>query len=473
MSVNTSIAHNYLIQIIGRFVTLLVGLVTVGVLTRVLSPDAFGSYTTALAVLQFFGVIVDFGLTLTYVVMLSESGRDESRVTSAFVSLRLLSGIVVFTVAPLVTLALPYSNTIRAAVAVGAVGYVCMAAATMLVGLFQKHAVIWRASLAELTNRVALLALIAIFALFHAGPVAMLVAVTLANILWLVVTYFLARPYVRIRPTVDTTIWKDAVTRSWPIALSIFFNLIYLRGDILLISLLRPQTDVAIYGVAYKLIDVLTALPVMFMGLLLPPLVAAWSTKDLTGFRSRLSSTFDLFALLCIPIVVGTQVVSVPLIQLIAGAQYDDSGLLMRVLGLALIPVFFGALYGHAVVAVGRQKQMMWGYAGTAILSVIAYLIVIPRAGIYGAAWVTIVSETIVALLTFFVVYASSRALPSLRVTIKALVASLVMYLTLRALPAWPVLVAVTVGAGVYVGMLFALRAITLEKLRALLPSRV
>ena len=452
---------------------MLIGLVTIGVLTRVLSPDAFGSYTTALAVLQFFGVIVDFGLTLTFVVMLSQTGRDESRVTNAFVSLRLVSGIVVFALAPIITLALPYSNTIKAAVAIGAIGYVCMAVATMLIGLFQKHQVIWRASVAELTNRVSLLILVGIFALFGGGPIAMLVAVTVANAIWLLVTLLLARRYVHIQPVVDTIVWKEAISRSWPIALSIFFNLIYLRGDILLISLLRPQTDVAIYSVAYKLIDVLTALPVMFMGLLLPPLVAAWSAKDESAFRTRLASAFDLFALLCIPIVVGTQVVSVPLIQLIAGTQYDDSGLLMRVLGFALIPVFFGALYGHAVVAVGRQKQMMWGYAGTAMVSVIAYLIVIPRAGIYGAAWVTIVSETIVAILTFLVVYSSSRALPSLRVTAKALIASFVMYFALQALPEWPVLIAVTIGASVYIGVLFVLRAITLEKIRSLLPSRI
>src|SRR3989338_2481010 len=74
-----SVAGNFTIQIIGRILAILIGLVSIGLLTRSLGVENFGAYTTALTFLQLFGVMVDFGLTLTLVVMISEPEADEQR----------------------------------------------------------------------------------------------------------------------------------------------------------------------------------------------------------------------------------------------------------------------------------------------------------------------------------------------------------------------------------------------------------
>ncbi|MBI4437810.1 polysaccharide biosynthesis C-terminal domain-containing protein, partial [Candidatus Uhrbacteria bacterium] len=266
--------------------------------------------------------------------------------------------------------------------------------------------------------------------------------------------------------------WRRIFVRSWPIAISIIFNLLYLKGDILFLASFRDSSEVGLYGMSYRIIEVLTVLPVMFMGLVLPSLVASWSAGRHEEFRLRVARTFDVFAMAVIPLVIGAQLTATKLTVLIAGEDFAAAGPVLTLLILALIGVFGGALYGHLIVAINRQRVMIWSYLLVAAVSILGYLWLIPPYGMWGAAWVTLFSEAAIALLTFWVVYRVTGSLPRLTVTFKSLAAGGVMYLALRALPESFVLVDLLVGACVYGAMLLALGAVTLKEVKALLPVR-
>jgi len=459
-------ATNYAVQMLGRGLTMLFGLVTIGVLTRTLSTPELGDYITGLTFLQFFGVAVDFGLTLTLIVMVSEAGADQRRIVGNLFSMRLVSGAIVFGLAPVIVLAFPYSASVREVVLIGSLGYLFMSEATLLVGVFQRHAAMWRSALAEALNRAVLLGLIIAVTSIGLGLGAVVAATVIANLVWLAATIVLARPFVTIRPRFDMAVWKEAIRRSWPIALSIAFNLIYLKGDILFLSLFRTSGEVAVYGIAYKVLDVLTALPVMFMGLLLPTLVADWSDGRRDAFRSHMARAFDLFAVVTIPIAVGAQAVGTQLVTLIAGNKYSASGPLLQLLILALVAVFFSSLYGHAVVAVNKQRAMIWGYAAAALVATAGYLILIPRYGAWGAATVTLVSEILIAAITFLVVSRASGAKPTCVIALKALACAALMYAVLKILPQTHVLIEVALGAATYTASMVAIGGIDIKKIR-------
>ncbi len=366
-----------------------------------------------------------------------------------------------YALAPLAVLAFPYTANVKWAVGIGAAAYLFMSASGMLVGVFQKHLLMWRCAAAELVNRAVFLGLVALLAWQGYGLIAMMIAMTIANALWLWVTLFLAEPIMRVKPRFDVRAWAEAIGRSWPIAVSIAFNLIYLRGDIIFLSSVRPFAEVGQYGVAYKVLDVLTAVPVMFMGLLLPRLASAWSSGIKTDFRVFMQKAFDLFAIIVLPIAIGAQVVSEGLTVLIAGDGYEPAGRVLRILILAVVCVFASSLYGHAVVALEKQRAMMFGYATTAVVAVVGYAFAIPRFGMFGAAWVTLLSEALIATLTFILVVRVSGAWPRLTIAAKALTASVLMYVVLSVLPSLPVLAEVAVGATVYAAALLGTGGVT------------
>ena len=69
MSVARAIASNTAIQVAGKFAGNVLGILTIAIMTRALGRDGYGAFTTAISFLQFFGILVDFGLTLTMVRM--------------------------------------------------------------------------------------------------------------------------------------------------------------------------------------------------------------------------------------------------------------------------------------------------------------------------------------------------------------------------------------------------------------------
>src|SRR5512142_1309213 len=126
MSLSRAIASNTATQIAGKFIGNLLGIITIGVMTRALGRTGYGEFTTAISFLQFFGILVDFGLTLPMTRMISDGRADEGKVASNIFTLRLLSGAVFFGLAPLLALAFPYGPCVKSAIALGALSFFAM-----------------------------------------------------------------------------------------------------------------------------------------------------------------------------------------------------------------------------------------------------------------------------------------------------------------------------------------------------------
>lgn len=464
----SSIANNYLVQATGKLLTVLLGLFAVAVLTRHLGKEGFGSYTTAMTYLTIFGTIVEFGMTLTLIQMISVEKEQEQKIINGVLGLRLASGILFYSLAPLLVQLFSYSELTKMAVLVGTLGYFFMTSAGILIGFFQKHLIIWRFAFSEILNRGTFLFFVLLFSFWNLGTLWMVAGFVFANIIWFFSVATLAKPYIKIRPSFEKTIWKQALQRSWPIGVSTICNLVYLRGDILFLAAFRGEAVVAIYGVAYKILDVVTMVPVMLMGLLIPPLAEAWKEKNITRFAHLTQNAFDFFIIISIPVLIGTQVVAEPLSVLIGGSDYKASGPILQWLIFVVIGLFLSSLYGHAIVALEKQRPMAWGYGLTALLTVLGYFLLIPPFGVWGAVAMTLFSEFLMTTLTFAVVYKTTKLLPKLHIVLKAVVASVLMYLVLITLPALPVLLTIVIGGLVYAAGLFVLGGIKTATLKQL-----
>ncbi|EKD33214.1 MAG: polysaccharide biosynthesis family protein [uncultured bacterium] len=472
MATLSVLTRNLGFQVFGRGAGILLSLVSIGILTRHLNPEGFGQLTTAFAFLSIFSIIIDFGLTLTLTQMISEPEADEKRLVGNILSLRLILGFIFFTVAPFVSLLFPYSPLIRYAIVIGAVSSFFTSTCQVLIGIFQKHLIMHRAGLAEFTGRVALLAAVALFAWQELGLLWMIFAFAIANMIQLFATLLLARSSTPIVLKIEPKIWLAVASRSWPIGLSIIFNLVYLKGDIIFLSIFRSQSEVGFYGAAYKVVDVITALPVMFMGIALPTLVSYWHKRAISDFRYLVQQTFDLFSLIALPLAFGVQVVGVQLFALIAGDNYALSGSVARLLVPAASVVFFGTLYAHLIVAVQKQRAMIWAYASVAALATGGYLTVIPVWGMFGAAAVTIAAESLIGLIAFIVIVKMSGAWPRLAVFSKAVLASIIMVLAIMPIRELHVLLVTGIGALVYFIVLLAIDGTNRKALFSLFKNK-
>jgi len=471
MSYTRRIAHNTMLQIVGKVISTIIGLVVIAILTRYLGEEGFGHYYTVTVFLQLFGILVDLGLYIILVKKISEPNASEELYASNIFTLRLVSAIIFLGVAPFIVLFFPYPAVVKWGVVIATFSTLGVTLNQALAGIFQKHLRMDRVVIAEVVGRLVLLFGTWLAAALDAGLLWILGVVSLGSVANFLVTYWYSRRFVKIRLAFDWNIWRIVFRESWPIALSIAFNLVYFKADTIILSLKHPAAAVGIYGAANKVLEVLVTFPAMFAGLVLPLLTAAWAMTDKERFQRVLGKSFDAMAMVALPLVVGTYFIAQPIMDIIA-PEFTNAAAVLRVVIISTSIIFIGNLFGNTVVALNRQRAMVWLYLMVAIISLVGYLLVIPQYSYFGAAWIRVLSEFLITVSAAILVIRYARVRLSFKAFGKATLASLVMAAVLQLLSGYNFIFSILIGTIVYGAALFFLKGVTTETIKEIIKFR-
>lgn len=450
------IAYNTSVNFAAKVLATGLGLAAVAIMTRYLGAEGFGGYVTIIAYTHFFGLLADMGMTLVTGQLLAKRQYDEETLLSNLFTFRAVSAALFLLPAPIIALFLPYAAPIKLGIFIATFSFFFISLNQILIGFYQKHLLMARASWSEIANRVVLLAALLVAIALDSGLQGVVIASTLAAAGQFAVNFALSRSLVRFHFSFDRAIWRMILTTCWPIAVTITFNIIYLKADTLILSFLESAEAVGLYGAAYRVIDIAIMLPFVLAGLMLPQLTRAWHAADEAAFRKLLQHSFDAMVIVAVPLAVGAQFVAEPLMTLVAGTEFRLSGPILQVLILASAAIYLGTVFSHAIIAIDKQKQTIWAYSLVAVTALAGYLYLIPRYSYFGAAAVTVYSEAAIALLIVGITYYYTRFVPSLALTAKTFLAAggmaLLLYYT--AWPLWPSLIAATAVYGILLSLL-------------------
>jgi len=421
------VAHNTLVQVASKFISTALGLWAIVIITRYLGPTGFGEYTTIITFLTFFAVASDFGLTLVTAQMISAPGVSEKKILNNLFSFRLVSSTVFLSLGALAVVFFPYSPAIKLGVIITAASFLFPALNQVIIGLFQKKLSMSRDAISEVMGRIALIVTLIITKNMGMGLTGVLIATVISAGVNFIFHYWLSLKFVSISWEYDRDVWLKIISKSWPLAVTIVLNLIYLRADTLLLSLLKTVEDVGIYGATYRIIDVLTTVPFMFAGIIMPILTANWLSKNKDFFKKVLQKSWDFMIAMAIPLAIGAQWFSRPIMLYTGGQDFVAAGPILQILIFGVAAIFPGTILAHAVIALEKQKTMIKYYIFTSASSLLAYLILIPRFSYFGAAAVTVYSEILIAIFSGYCVYKYSLFRPNWSVAGKSLISSLVM----------------------------------------------
>ncbi|MFA5022178.1 MAG: flippase [Patescibacteria group bacterium] len=463
MSEVQKIAHNTMIQVIGKALVIALALVGFGLMTRYLGQQGVGYYSTIYAFLAIFGILIDLGLQMTTTQLISNPKENESQILSNALTIRLIASITFLSLAPLVAIFLPYPTIVKIGMVIAIVGFVSASLTATLTSLFQKNLIMVKAVIAEVTAKIIYLILTIITIYFDLGLWGILVAASLDSFFVFIIMFYFASKQLKLKPSFDWLVWQKIITKTWPVALTIALNLIYFKGDIFIMSLVRTQSEVGLYGAPYKVLEVLINVVYLFLGLILPLLATASAINNFERLKKIIQSTFDFLIIFTIPMIVGGYFLGVPLMVLMAGPDFAISGQIIKILFLATGSIFIAGLFGYAVVALNQQKKMIKFYALNAVISVIGYLIFIPLYSYWGAAWMTVFTEIFILATAGLILYQQLKFLPNLKILGKVILASLVMAIPLYYLPNLPLLMSVCLGAVVYFLCLYLLKGFDRE----------
>jgi O-antigen/teichoic acid export membrane protein len=215
-------------------------------------------------------------------------------------------------------------------------------------------------------------------------------------------------------------------------------------------------------------LEILITFPIMFVGLLLPALAQTFAAEKKEEFMNLFQRGVDALLLLVAPIVIGGWIVAREILVAIGKESYAPAAGVLQLLLLAVAASYLSALSGHTITIINKQRQMIWGYFSVAVVGLLTYLLLIPRFSYYGAAIGTIVTEVLAAVIGYTMILRTLQFRLRLSNIWKIVFSGAVMagtMLLLRPIQPW---VALIVGSFVYLGMIFATRAIPVSFLRGM-----
>lgn len=469
MSLTRQIAHNTIVQMVGKAISTFLGLAAIAMMTRYLGTEQFGWYVTAISFLQFAGILIDFGLIPVTAQMLSEERFEKKELFHNLLGFRFVTGVVFLSIAPLISLFFPYPPEVKIAIAISAVSFLAISMNQVLTGFFQKELKMYLVSAGEVIGRIFLVGGLSILMHFNASFQPIMIIISLSIVVYMGFLFFFTRKYIPLAFGFNRTIWKAIALKMWPITLSILFNVVYLKGDILLLSFYRSQEEVGLYGAAYRVLDIVTQIAMLSMGILLPLLAGSWTRQNKKEFKENYDRATMMMFLLGLPLATGTFLLARPIMNLVAGQEFAAASYPLQILSLAVIGLFIGSIYGHLAVAIDRQRKALYVYISAAVLTLIGYLIFVPKFGMVGAAWMTVFSEVFVGVGLFFMIKRYIDLPLPYTFFAKIIFSTVVMGAVLYFLPNIHVLFSILIGFCVYGLSLLLTKAISKDTLKEII----
>lgn len=478
-SIKRKIAFSTIWQFSGKIISTVLGLISIALITRHLGVDGYGQYATAITFVGIFSIIADMGLYIYVVREISKKSADSDYIISNVFTFRIMSAAVLLALAPVAALFMPYDYAIWLAILLFTLSFFFISLNQILIGVFQRRFDTRIIAVGEVIGRVILIGVLVLVVCLDLGLLAIVSSVVMGSFVNFLIVFISARRHVKIKLVFDFPFWKKILKVTWPIAVSVVLNVVYFKIDTVFLSVMKPEHDVGLYGEAYKILEVLIAFPAMFAGLLMP-LLSRYAFKDWDKFRRVIRKGFDFLAMAAMPIVITGVILAKPIVVFVGGEEFAEAAPILQILVIATASIFIGNLFANAVVAVDKQRQMVWAYLGAAVLAVALNLLLIPKYTYIGAAWATVVTEILIAVLSFWMVWKTAKVLPSLKNTGKVFIAGAVMAVSLWLaswllnwqIPWWWLMILLVGGLVIYTTVLYAVGGLRREDIREIIKSR-
>jgi PST family polysaccharide transporter len=377
----------------GEWIARLIGVVIQVWLARQLTPGPYGVITFGLALIGWFGLVVDSGTEQLNVREISRHPERFRELADRVLGLRIALSLVAGAVLAVVTY--EFSRSASAQDVLPRFALVLPALAInlrwMVLGIGQARAVAY----GNVASRIVFLGAILLLVTSpnDTRVVPILEAISEATYA-LVIIVLAAKAYGYVRPKIDLPAWKKTLTEGFPLLVYGACRATIHTVDIVMIALILGHSDAGLFGVAIK--------PATFfvgaIGLFSIALISGYSAapESETDSLFRRSVLLGSISMTAVAIVLT---IATPLVTFVFGHDYSGAGTAMAVVAWTLPIAGLSAPYGSVLVARRRQDLLMHVNLVATVVYLATNAIVITFFGIVAAAGVRVGTYAIVLFL--------------------------------------------------------------------------
>jgi O-antigen/teichoic acid export membrane protein len=410
------------------------------VLIRHLGSSDFGRYVTVVALVTIVGSVTEAGMTnlgvREYATLTDR--RDELMRVLLGLRLALTAAGVVLAVA--FALVVGYGEDLVVGTALAGAGlFFGVLQATYTVPL-STHLLVGRVSALELAKQVLTVIFIVVLVAAGAGLVPLLAVPLPVGLVVAAATAWMVRHRMPLAPDADAREWGRLLRITASFALATAVGTVYIYLAVVVLSLVSTDSETGQFGAAFRVFIVLAAVP----GLLVTtafPLLARAARDDRDRLRYALQRLFETSLVLGAAFALATVIGAPVAIDVVAGEGFETAIDVLRVQGLAMVASFLLATWGFALISLHLHRELLLANLSALVVSATLVIVLGSAEGAQGAAWATLVGESVLAAAYLFGLargrrdlLPNTRTLP--RVAIAAAGGAVVGVAGLPALPA-------------------------------------
>lgn len=402
-STKAAVAWNTTSQLVGKVINTGTTVIISILLARKFGAQGYGDFIKITTYVAFFFLISDFGINAVYLKK-STSQEESSDGWPSLLGLRIGSSFFLVFVALSVLALVPngatqgYTNFVRLGIILFSPVIIFQALVVSANAAFQKYMRYDLATLSVAAGSLVTLGTLWVAATYANSSFGILLgtlAILGGTMVTAAVSMVLAkRVHGKLSVSFDIGSMKRILLPAIPLGLTLLFNIVYFHADSVILTLTRSTAEVGIYGLSYKVFEVALVVPTFFMNAMYPVLLKATNGKARTEGSEFKRLVRRSFAVLLVASVVSLLVLwaGAPLLSLVK-ADFVSSVPALRVLSLGLPIFFLSSLAMWSLVALGKQRLLVFVYGASMIGNVVLNALFVPRVGYMAAAWITVFSE--------------------------------------------------------------------------------
>lgn len=376
---------------VGIFVTVWVA--------RYLGPQQFGILSYAIALVGIFSSISTLGLDSIVVRELVKNEIEHYEIIGTTFFLKLLGAVVVIVILYIITSVLPndeYTNVLIFIIASSTIFH----SFNVIDFYFQSKVLSKYVVYANIIS-LSICSFIKIFLILNNASLTAFAWVILLEsiILAIGLLYF----FIKLNPNnifssvkFKIKVSKTLLSDSWPLILSGLVISVYMKIDQVMINQLLGNEAVGQYSAAVRLSEAWYFVPVVIAGSLFPAIINARKVSHHL-YYSRLQKLFNFMVWVAISIALLVTFFSSTIVDILYGYQYFETARVLTIHIWASVFVFLGVASGKWFVIENYKLLYFFRTFYGMLFNIILNLIFIPRYGIEGAAWATLIGQSIAA----------------------------------------------------------------------------
>lgn len=461
------IVKNYFYILSGNIIAKILTFIFFMIIARYYGKEVFGSYNFAISIISYFIMFSMMGIQSYAVLCISREPQNEYKMYREIVSCELLLAIISSILMMIYVILFPKNNMM-----ILFVGTTIVIQALNTDWLFNAKQELTYTSYSMIINSLLQCILILLLIVFKNRNVYFLpIIVSISQLVSYIYLIICSKNKFNLKLKIVKCNIFPYIRNGIPFFFSGIFATVNCNIDIILLGFMKTNEDVGLYSAAYKIINMLVLFVSIIFSPIYPVLVELIAQNKTDKLNKLLSTVSKVILMSILPITVGGILLSGNLISLLFGKSYEGATQAFCILLLYTILLYFREIYGYTLSTSGSQKIYMYIVSVSSSINIMANYFLIPRFGINGAAFATLMSEVInlifMGIMAHRKVEFHIRNVPFVRIILSSFIMGIMIYFINKT--NINVLGTVVTGAIVYLILIYCLRVVKKEELNKIL----